>query len=44
MKIPVARKDADTQKIASWTCHVRMMLKGRIAEKSMPKNPSGSAR
>ena len=43
-KMPTARNDETTQKIESWTCQVRTMLKGRNLSVSMPKKPPISAR
>ena len=43
-KIPAATNDVATQKIASWTCQVRIRLYGNHCARSMPKKLSISAR
>src|SRR3954464_14305860 len=43
-KIPAAKNDVETQKMASCKCHIRAMLKGRTRARSKPKKFAISAR
>ena len=43
-KMPAATNEVATQKIASWTCQVRIRLYGKTAARSKPKKVPISAR